>query len=144
MEGYFDFVLSSEVFEHVPPPVSRAFAGARALLKPGGVLVLTVPYGFQGETIEHFPELHDYVIEGEGERRVLKNVTADGRRQEFEDLIFHGGCGETLEMRYFAFMSLMDELLAAGFDDVRLHGPALAHGVLWPRHTSFPITARAR
>ena len=32
----FDFVISSDVFEHVVPPVSRAFENALHLLKPGG------------------------------------------------------------------------------------------------------------
>lgn len=39
-----DYLISSDVFEHVAPPVSRAFDGALRILKPGGVLVLTVPY----------------------------------------------------------------------------------------------------
>ena len=36
--GLFDFVICSEVLEHVAPPVDRAFATLRALLKPSGVL----------------------------------------------------------------------------------------------------------
>src|SRR5262249_40758508 len=43
-ESTQDFIISSEVFEHVEPPVSRAFEGAWRMLKPGGVLIL-----------EHFP-----------------------------------------------------------------------------------------
>src|SRR4029077_11767976 len=33
-----DFVISSEVFEHVVPPVSRAFENVSKMLKPGGLL----------------------------------------------------------------------------------------------------------
>src|ERR1700739_713583 len=55
-----EFIISSDVFEHVAPPVSRAFANVWKMLKPGGLLVFTAPYGIQAETIEHFPELHEF------------------------------------------------------------------------------------
>src|SRR5690349_2238888 len=59
-EGVYDFLISSEVFEHVPPPVERAFENAFRLLKPGGVLVLTVPYSIEPAMTEHFPDLHEF------------------------------------------------------------------------------------
>ena len=37
--GRFDFILSSEVMEHVPPPVEQAFATLARLLKPDGLFV---------------------------------------------------------------------------------------------------------
>src|SRR5688572_14404834 len=79
LEGTLDFLIASEVFEHIAPPVAPAFVNARRLLKPGGVLVFSAPYAPAGETVEHFPDLHDYqVIEQHG-RPVLRNVTRDGR-----------------------------------------------------------------
>ena len=41
--GRYDFVLASEVFEHVPPPAEHAFTNGFRLLRDGGVLVFTVP-----------------------------------------------------------------------------------------------------
>jgi len=41
--GTYDFILSSDVFEHVAIPVERAFEEAFRLLKPHGVLCITVP-----------------------------------------------------------------------------------------------------
>ena len=38
------------------------------------------------------------------------NTTREGRIEEFEDLIFHGGEGETLEKRVFSLPDLLDEL----------------------------------
>jgi SAM-dependent methyltransferase len=99
----FDFVVSSDVLEHVDGPCQHALRNLRALLKPGGLLVLTVPYGFQSDTIEHYPELHDYRIEGEWDERILVNVTEDGREQRSTNLSVHGGDGSTLERRYYAF-----------------------------------------
>ena len=59
-EGRFDFVITSDVFEHVPPPVSLAFSGMFRLLKPGGLVVFTVPWVKASSTAEHFPTLHAY------------------------------------------------------------------------------------
>ena len=138
-----DFVISSEVFEHVAPPVLRAFQNTFAILKPGGVLVLTVPYGNASETVEHFPDLYDFkIIEDKGTYR-LHNVTRAGEVQEFHDLIFHGGAGATLEMRILSETALLRHLAAAGFEEIAVHRePDFAHGIWWPEPWSLPLTAR--
>jgi len=141
--GRCDFVISSDVFEHVAPPVSRVFRNTLRILKPGGVFVLTVPYGKSGDTLEHFPELHDFHIEGRGKRRVLVNTTAGGIRQEFDNLVFHGGEGDTLEMRVFSESGVLEELRRAGFEDIRIHSePHHEFGIHWIYDWSLPISAR--
>lgn len=143
--GSSDFVISSEIFEHVAPPVQRAFINTLRLLKPGGVLILTVPYGTQAETIEHFPELHDFKIISDNGSMRLENVTRSGEVQHFENLIFHGGPGSTLEMRVFAESALLRHLSEAGFEAVIIHrSPDLGHGIWWPEPWSLPISARRR
>lgn len=142
--GRLDFLVSSDVLEHVQPPVASAFANLRALLRPGGLLVLTVPYALQGDTVEHFPELHAFHIEGEGPRRRLVNRTRDGREQAFDALCFHGGDGATLEMRVFSLPDLLGQLRAAGFVDVRVHdGGFPAWGIQPGLSRCPPITAIA-
>ncbi len=142
--GTLDFLVASDVFEHVVPPIGRAFRNAHALLKPGGVMVFTVPFSLDADTVEHFPELHDWRIVVEDGRHVLLNRTADGRAQRFADLVFHGGPGSTLEMRLFARDALLRELAAAGFRDVRLAAePCVEHGIVWPEPWSVPVVARA-
>lgn len=141
--GQCDFVISSDVLEHVPPPVSLPFSNVLRLLKPGGLFVLTVPYAKQGMTVEHFPELHDYRLEARDGKRVLVNVTREQQRQEFDNLVFHGGEGETLEMRVFSESGVIQELHHAGFIDIRIHGePCPEYGIFWPQDWSLPITAR--
>jgi len=146
LEGTLDFLISTEVFEHVPPPVSRAFAGARRLLKPSGVLILTVPYGTVGSKVaqEHFPELFDFEIqETEGKQPRLMNRTRDGRTQVFDDLVFHGGGGLALEMRVFSEDRLLAELRASGFRTPEIWSASeWEHGIYWPEPWSLPIVAR--
>jgi len=141
--GRSDLVICSEVFEHVPAPLEPAFAGLFELLRPGGLLVFSVPYHPDGETVEHFPELHDYEIVVRDGGHVLRNTTRDGRLMEHTDLVFHGGPGETLELRMFALPDLLRRLEAAGFADVRVRRePSFANGVWWPGWDGWPITAR--
>jgi SAM-dependent methyltransferase len=144
MNGRYDFLIASDVFEHVAPPVSRAFANARRILKPGGVFVFTVPFALEGDTLEHFPDLHDFRIVEENGRWTLHNRTADGRDETFTDLVFHGGPGTTLEMRLFSRPALEREFAQAGFASLRIAAePCFAHGIVWPEPWSVPMVARA-
>jgi SAM-dependent methyltransferase len=140
----YDFIIASDVFEHVAPPVSRAFANARRLLKRGGVLIFTVPFSLEADTVEHFPDLHDYrLLETEQGWRV-ENRTRDGRIQMFDDLVFHGGPGSTLEMRVFSRAALEREFAAAGFARMRVAAePCPEHGIVWPEAWSVPMVAYA-
>lgn len=154
MVGTLDFIVSTDVFEHVEPPVSRAFVNARRLLKrasksqPGGVFVFTVPYFHPGEegvvTTENFPGLHKYtVIKQDGAEPILRNVRKDGSIEYFYHLCYHGGPGETLEMRRFSEWSVLEELKAAGFNDITTYrNDDLEFGIRWPFRCSAPIAAR--
>jgi SAM-dependent methyltransferase len=143
--GQYDFLISSDVFEHIPPAdLDRAFANSRKLLRAGGVFIFTVPFEKTGETREHFPRLHDFRIAEEGGKRVLYNRTLDGEEERFDDLVFHGGEGLTLEMRMFTEPDLLQRLRAAGFSSaaVRIdHAPQF--GIMWPIDYAVPIVARA-
>ena len=139
----YDFVISSDVFEHVDPPVSKAFENVYQLLKPGGLFVFSAPYMLSENTIEHFPELYRYKIDDKHQKPILVNATADGRTQLFEDLVFHGGGGATLEMRVFSEKELKLNLESAGFTDIVIHGESeLKYGIFWHDLWSLPITAR--
>lgn len=145
MLGSYDFLIASDVFEHIPPrELDAAFRNSRGLLRTGGVFIFTVPFVKTGETREHFPRLNDFRIEEEGGRRVLRNRTVDGEEESFDDLVFHGGEGMTLEMRMFSEPDLLRRLAAAGFSsaEVRIdHVPRF--GILWPIDYAVPIVARA-
>jgi len=143
LAGTLDILISSDVFEHVAPPISIAFENSFRLLKPGGTLILTVPYNFESETKEHFPDLFQYEIRKDGGKPVLHNITRDDREQSFENLNFHGGAGETLEMRRFSWEGLKGELINAGFKRIEvLSEPNFKHGVYFEHPWSLPIIAR--
>ena len=138
----YDIVISVEVMEHIAPPVSAGFRNIYDLLKPGGSLILTTPYTLADKTLEHFPDLHDYAIETEDERVYLTNTTLDGVTQVFDDLIFHGGSGFTLEMRRFSLSGLITTLEAAGFKKLCIMREALpAFGIYYKHKWSLPIVA---
>lgn len=141
----YDFVISSDVFEHVPFPVQRAFAGTAALLKPGGLLVLTVPFTDVPETVEHFPDLDVFKVVELGGEYVLLNRDKAGRTTARTGLVFHGGPGDTLEMREFARADTIALLTQAGFTDIVVHEGAVPEwGIIPPHHHGLPITARRR
>ena len=127
----YDFIISSDVFEHISQPISRAFENACRLLKPGGFMIFTVPY-IAGETKEHFPELTTFTIGKAAEDWVLTGKTCDGRNREFTGLTFHGGPGTTVEFRLFGTDSLSLECARAGFDPVRIHDETVEEfGIYW-------------
>jgi SAM-dependent methyltransferase len=137
--GTLDFLIASDVFEHVPPPVERAFEGAFRVLKPGGVLVLSVPYLTGGNTDEHFPCLYEWELRD----GVLVNRTAEGREEVFKDLVFHGGPGLALEMRIFSHGDVIRHLERVGFAEIDdWHKRVPEYGRCWFEDHSFPFVAR--
>jgi len=140
----YDFIIASDVFEHVAPPVSRAFVNVHRLLKPNGVFIFSVPFNLGAETVEHFPRLHDYRLVEDAEGWRLDNLTIDGEAQLFRHLVFHGGAGTTLEMRVFSRAGLERDFAAAGFERCRFADEACsAYGIYWPQPWSLPVVARA-
>lgn len=141
--GNNDFVITSDVFEHVPPPIQQGFDNLLALLKPGGVTVFSVPFLLTAQTLERYPNLHDFSLrQDEKGEWVLDNVTKEGVREEFRELIFHGGPGSTLELRIFGLPALEEHLKNAGFTDIRVHSEAyFQHGIFWLHPWSLVISA---
>jgi SAM-dependent methyltransferase len=129
--GAYDFVISSEVFEHVPPPVQIAFDNLASILKPTGFVVFSVPWAPEGQTIEHFPALYDWQLTTGESGPVLVNRTQSGVVEAFDNLVFHGGPGQTLEMRLFSKPDLVGHFQAAGFRDIRFAEPEEKYGIVW-------------
>lgn len=143
LRGRLDFLISSEVFEHVPPPVSRAFTGAAALLKPGGWLVLTVPYALLPATVEHYPDMQEFATVRLGDQDRVVVLNCDGSLALDAKPLYHGGAGLTLEMRVFSEADILDHLANAGFVDVQIRCEDVPEfGIFHRLPWSLPILAR--
>ncbi len=94
--GALDFLIASEVFEHVEPPVAQAFANAARMLKPAGLFLLTVPWVWDGDASTAIPELHDWRLAREDNRHVVVNHKPDGQVERFWDMAFDGSPGPSL------------------------------------------------
>jgi SAM-dependent methyltransferase len=128
----YDFVVCSEVMEHVDRPVETSFSTLFELLRPGGVLIMTTPTYEGAATVEHFPPLTHYEVINQAGSWVLRGTAADSVPYEARGLTFHGGEGATLEMRLYAAGDIQRHLDHAGFQSVEeqnLDRPNL--GILW-------------
>lgn len=146
IEKRYKFVICSEILEHIQPPISIAFNNLFNLITDDGFVILTVPYcndeGFN--TIEHFPNLHNYEIKKKdnGKGYILKNYTLDGDVECFENLIFHGGEGSTLEMRVFSESDIIKNLKNAGFKNIVIWNKNFYdYGIMFNEMWSLPILA---
>ena len=142
--GTLDFLIATDVFEHVAPPVEIALENARKLLKPTGVFVFSVPFKLEGETDEHFPDLHDYKIETRDGGRELINRTIDGVDQMFSNLVFHGGDGATLEMRLFSRDGLLASAAACGLSTEIYADSHHSCGMIWQCNWSQTMAMRPK
>jgi SAM-dependent methyltransferase len=136
----YDFVISTDVFEHILSPVQQGFDNLLRLLRPGGNLIFSVPYTRIAQTVEHFPDLLDYeILDFHGEK-IIVNRDASGQLQVYDNLVFHGGKGATLEMRRFCEADVLSRLAQAGFEDIKVYDqPQLSIGYYWPElKTAYP------
>ena len=132
-----DFIISSDVFEHIHPfpSLQMAFNNLYKMLKKGGFLIFSVPYT-HGDHKEHFPNLYDYKIVRKQRRFILHNTTKDNKTETFENLCFHGGPGNVLEMRIFSKSSIISFLKNAGFINITFHEinkDMEKYGIFWSK-----------
>ncbi len=107
-EGVFDYVIASDVFEHVRED-AKGFSEIFRVLKKGGAFILTVPYNHEWE-------------------QTLTRVKVEGDKDiELLPPEYHGGGGQTLAYRTYG-RDLPDRLRSFGFSVALLNfdAPQLA------------------
>lgn len=139
MSGSLDFILATEVFEHIPPPVQLAFNNLSRLLKPNGFAIFSTPWRPGGRTVEHFPHLCHWTLTQIEEEYFLVNKTREGKLELFDNLIFHGGAGHTLEMRLFSQPDLNRHLQLAGLEAQWATEPYMKYGIAFAKPWSIPL-----
>ena len=143
--GTLDFITSSEVFEHVRPPLEATIRNAHRLLGPRGVLVFTTPWGLDvgPPSMEHFPALFDFGLAQLAGGPILVNRTAQGKIELFENLIFHIGLTPALELRRVTAKELRRMFAEAGYTELRFYTEEYPpFGIRYPEPWSMPLAAR--
>ena len=107
-DASFDLVTHTEVMEHVPDD-ALAYAELRRVLRPGGLMLFTVPLHGAIETVERA-----YRRDGAIEHRLVPAYHGDP---------LHDGA-QILVYRDYG-RDILDRLTRAGFVDARLHTPQL-------------------
>lgn len=131
--GGCDFILCSEILEHVLCSPSHALRNMRDCLKPGGSLIFSAPSYEMTETVEKYPPLECYRSIEIGDRSVVVYQTMAGTFGLDASPVYHGGPGSVLEMRLFSHSALLDTVKTAGFTSVTTVGEeAAAFGATWP------------
>ena len=140
-----DFIIASDVFEHVAPPVARAFANARRLLKPGGVLIFSVPFSLDADTVEHFPAAAR--LSTDRSRRVLaagKPHLGRARAKSSPIWSFTAAPARPWRCGFFRAPGWSGHSPSAGFARMRIADEACPeHGIVWPEPWSVPMVAYA-
>jgi hypothetical protein len=137
---FFEFVSCSDVLEHTPPPTTAALKGIYKLLKPGGFAVLAVPCSDEMETREYYPGLSEWFIKD----GVLYWWDQSGIQHRDETPEWHGGAGQTLTFRLWAFRDLVNKCEEVGFTHVYIpkNKPPLAGGIRTKNYGGLVIARR--
>ncbi len=129
-DARFDLCTSTEVFEHVADD-ARGFAEVRRVLRPGGLLVFTVPLTPAAKTVERAMIEHG------------PDARATGRIRHLLPPEYHGdwirGVRRVLAFRNYG-QNIVERLLAAGFRTARIEPVA---GAAW-WHCGRPVVVGGR
>jgi hypothetical protein len=118
--GPLDFLIASEVFEHVEPPVSKAFQNAGRILKDSGVFLFTAPWVFEGERATAIGQLHDWNMQKGPNGQEIVNRKPDGTVERIGNLSPDGRPGNSMGYTREHFPELHDWHLATVDDESRL------------------------
>ena len=118
--GPLDFLIASEVFEHVEPPVSRAFENAFRILSDSGILLFTAPWVFDGDPAMAIGELHDWNLQRGPNGREIVNRKPDGAVERIGNLSPDGRPGNALGHTREHFPQLHDWRLSENDGEWRL------------------------
>jgi hypothetical protein len=90
-----------------------------------------------GHTIEHYPGRHDFEILDFRSAKIIVNRDEAGCLQVYDNPVFHGREGTTLEMRVFCETDALSRIARSGFENIHVcDQPQLSIGYYWPEISS--------
>jgi SAM-dependent methyltransferase len=110
----FEFVICSDVLEHVDKDLEKAIAGVYQLIKQGGFAIITVPIGREDKTFEYYPGLSRFkILESEVHWENKSGIQFVDQNPDF-----HGGRGQNLAFRQFSREQICNLLSKSGFEKI--------------------------
>jgi len=107
----FEFVICSDVLEHIDTDLELAVRGLKDLLNRNGFAVISVPISAEAGHPEFYPELKSFSIKDE----VVSWVDKNNISHEDFNPEFHGGRGQNLAFRRFSDESIEELIMRNGF-----------------------------
>jgi hypothetical protein len=143
----YNFITCTEIMSHLSPypGLNIVFKNLHTMLRPGGVLILSTPYSFDGRYIERHPSLYKYEIVSKAENTgtlktdepqwCIKNIRADGANEIINSpIIYNRDDPSSIEMRKLNYAELNHLLVEAGFKDIifkRIDADMNYNGIHW-------------
>lgn len=129
------FILCSEILEHTRLTPVEVLPNLRQMLRPGGLLILTTPTVQMANTIEWYSGAVSVDVERSVDSFVVRWRNRRGIEYVDTNPAFHGGPGDTLEMRMISHMELVNVAQQVGFRVETLEFDPV-NGYYWPYLTS--------
>ena len=121
----FEFVICSDVLEHIDTGLDFAVEGIASMLKPNGFAVISVPILVDQANLEFYPNLSTFeILNGE-----VHWTDTNGEKMVDTNPEFHGGRGQNLAFRQFTDDSITSTLLNNGFSKIIKGMTAKKYGV---------------
>ena len=107
----FEFVICSDVLEHIDTELDLAVCGLRNLLNRNGFAVISVPISADVGHLEFYPNLRSFSIKDD----VVGWDDKNNKSHEDINPEFHGGRGQNLAFRRFSDESIKELIMRNGF-----------------------------
>jgi hypothetical protein len=141
-----DAIICSDVIEHTSSPPYDILSNMYMMLRVGGFVVLSAPTFHMSSTIEWYPAASSLQTVQENGKYCVNWTNIRGVNYVDTSPSFHGGPGDTLEMRLISHQDLLSIAERVGFQASILDFDPL-HGYYWPLYPPnhlFPYPGDSR
>jgi hypothetical protein len=146
----YNFIICSDIYQYIPinDDLQYSFNILKKLLinDNNSFIIFSVPFVYNEETIEYFPNLNNYKIINNNNKFILENITKNNKKETFDNLIFNSNNLSHLEMRLFSYESLKNYFLKAEFNNINLldinNSILKINGIYWSNNNSLILVVK--